>query len=66
MSNQQRFVDKKVVAERYSVTSRTILNWMRSGVLPYTRPTPRCVRFDLEACDRAMGRFSVSVSGGMS
>ena len=37
------------LAEQLGVTTATILSWARTGKIPCLRPTPRIVRFDLEA-----------------
>lgn len=50
-------VKKSELCDRYGVSRRTIENWMNSGILPFFKPSYGIVRFDLEACDRALGRF---------
>jgi hypothetical protein len=56
---QARFVTKPAIGHRYGVCSRTIENWMRSKMIPFLRIGKRGVRFDPEACDRALSRFIV-------
>jgi hypothetical protein len=56
---QARFVSKPAICLRYGVCSRTIENWMRSKMVPFLRIGKRGVRFDPEACDRALSRFIV-------
>jgi hypothetical protein len=56
---QARFVTKPGLARRYQVCPRTIENWMRSKMVPFLRIGKRGVRFDPEACDRALSRFIV-------
>lgn len=36
------------LAERLGVKPRTIRGWMRAGIIPSTRLTPKVIRFDLE------------------
>jgi Flp pilus assembly protein protease CpaA len=47
------FADKKTLAERYGVSSRTISNWMSAGLLAFFK-IKRVVRFDIPACDAAL------------
>jgi hypothetical protein len=42
---------------RYGVSPKTIENWMKSGILPFWKPSYGIVRSDLEKCDKALGRF---------
>ncbi|MEA3212325.1 MAG: Helix-turn-helix domain [Chthoniobacter sp.] len=55
-------VKKAELCDRYGVSQRTIENWMNSGVLPYCKPSYGIVRFDLEACDKALQRFQRNTS----
>ena len=52
-----KMVKKAELCERYSVSSRTIENWMTSGILPFCKPSYGIVRFDIGACDKALERF---------
>ncbi len=52
-----KMVKKSELCARYSVSQRTVENWMNSGILPYCKPSYGVVRFDLEACDKALERF---------
>lgn len=47
------FADKKMLAERYGVSPRTITNWMNAGLLVFIK-IRRVVRFDIPACDAAL------------
>ena len=49
--------DKKNMASRYCVSTRTITNWVRDGVLPAIK-IGAVIRFDPEACDAALARKS--------
>ena len=50
-------VKKSDLCVRYGVSRRTIENWTTSGILPFWKPSYGIVRFDLEKCDKALGRF---------
>ena len=52
-----KMVKKADLCVRYGVSRRTIENWMTSGILPFWKPSYGIVRFDLEKCDKALGRF---------
>lgn len=56
-------ITKKVLAARYSCTTRTINNLMRKGVVPYVK-IGALVRFSPEDCDRALAAFRVASSYG--
>jgi excisionase family DNA binding protein len=36
------------LAERLGVKSRTVKEWLRAGIIPATRLTPKVIRYDLE------------------
>ena len=57
----KKMVKKSELCERYSVSQRTVENWMNSGVLPYYKPSYGVVRFDIEACDKALERFQRNI-----
>lgn len=48
---------KKEIAHHYKCHVRTVTNFMRRRILPYTK-IGRFVRFDPVACDRAMEKFT--------
>jgi hypothetical protein len=48
------FQNKKFLAERYKVTTRTIERWMKLGILPFSKLGHRTVRFNVAACDAAL------------
>ena len=48
-------INKKQMAERLSVTPRTLENWMKRGLVPYIR-IGRVVRYDLEEVMRTLKR----------
>ena len=49
--HSRRLVTKKTIAARYGVSIRTVNNWMRRRILPFTKMSSRMVRFDVEICD---------------
>jgi hypothetical protein len=56
-----KMVKKSELCARYSVSQRTVENWMSSGILPYCKPSYGIVRFDIEACDKALERFQRNI-----
>jgi hypothetical protein len=57
--SDRKLVNKKVIAERYGVTTRTIQEWMVKQIIPYYKPG-YIVRFDPVECDNALDRFKIS------
>jgi len=45
-------VSAKELAARVGVHVKTVLKYARCGILPCIRFSKRCVRFDLEVCER--------------
>lgn len=56
----KRWVTKAELAKRYSVSERTIANWMAKRIIPFLKFPGRCVRFDTDATDAAIHQFSVN------
>jgi hypothetical protein len=52
-SEVERWKTKKSLAERYSVTERTITNWMRRRLISFVK-IGRAVRFDPQTTDREL------------
>jgi excisionase family DNA binding protein len=50
-------VTKEIIAHRYSVSPRTVEFWVRKRRLPVVK-VGREWRFRIEACDRAVDRFT--------
>jgi predicted DNA-binding transcriptional regulator AlpA len=50
----ESLLTKKDIAQRYKVCTSTIDKWMRKRTIPFIRISCRCVRFDAQACDRAI------------
>jgi hypothetical protein len=51
-----KLVTAKDLAARYSTHLKTIYKWTYCGILPVIRINRRCVRFDVEKCDRSLER----------
>jgi len=60
---QPLLVSTKEIAVRYSAHPKTVLKWVRAKVLPVVRINKRCIRFNVEVCDKVMNhRTSISKS----
>ena len=46
----KKFVSTKELAAIVGVHTKTLLKYVRAGILPVTRLSQRCMRFDLELC----------------
>lgn len=57
-SDTHQFVNKPVIARYYSVSARTIDNWMQWGLIPFIK-IRGVVRFRLSEVDAALARFEV-------
>lgn len=53
ISTDRRFADKRLLAQRYGVSQRSITNWMSAGLLAFFK-IRRVVRFDVAACDASL------------
>ena len=42
------FLTAEQLAERLGVKPRTVKEWLRAGIIPATRLTPKVIRYDLE------------------
>ena len=52
------WLTKADLAQHYSISIRTVTNYMRRRAVPYVK-VGRMVRFDRHACDQAMKKFEV-------
>lgn len=52
-------VDKKIVAQRNSVSTRTIEVWVKQRRIPVVRLSPRMVRFNLRRVAEALAAYEV-------
>ena len=50
------FLTKPEVAVRYGVSTRTVDNWMKEGVVPHFK-VGKLVRFRANECDDALGKL---------
>ena len=57
----RNLLTKRELADVYRVSTRTVSNWMKSGVLPYLK-VGRVVRFDRASVSEALGAFTVGNS----
>ncbi len=48
------FLTAHELAERLRVGRRTIMEWVKAGRIPVIRPSPKIVRFNLEAVAQAL------------
>jgi predicted site-specific integrase-resolvase len=55
-----KLITKKESASRYSVHPKTVEKWADAGILPVVKINCRCVRFDMDKCDKAMERRTSS------
>ncbi len=59
-TDKPKLVNKRDIARRYAVSERTIQELMRNDKIPYFK-LGYVVRFDIEACDRALAaQFAVN------
>ena len=58
-ANNDKFVTKKELAERYRVTVSTVDRWMSERRIPFFRFSRRLVRFNLDTCEDALRKFEV-------
>jgi hypothetical protein len=49
---------KEGIAARYAVSVRTVTNWQRKRILPYSL-VGRVARFNVHSCDKAVAAFEV-------
>jgi hypothetical protein len=59
VANSPRLVSGRALAKRYSVSPRTITAWTQRGILPTVIVNQRLFRYDVRACDKALGKFQV-------
>ncbi len=60
-TDKQKLVNKRTIALRYGITQRTVQEWMAKEMIPYFK-LGYIVRFDPEACDRALAQFEVNAA----
>lgn len=50
-------------AKRCSVSTRTIRDWQRRGIIPFYKPSRKITLFAIADIDKAMNRFRVNSIG---
>ena len=56
-----QFVNKSAIASHYSVSTRTIDNWIQRRIIPYVK-IRGVVRFRISEVDAAIARFEVKLT----
>jgi hypothetical protein len=56
-------VNKRVVAQAASASTRSVDNWIRERKIPVVRISKRCVRFHLPSVLAALRKFEVREAG---
>ncbi len=56
---ENKYENKKQLAERLGVSSRTIENWMAERRIPFCKITDRMVRFVPQEVDAALVKFTI-------
>jgi len=59
MNKDKQLVNAAFLAKRYGATLTLIRIWAKDRKIPSYRISHRCVRFDVEACDKAIDKFLV-------
>ncbi len=57
-------VTTEELAERLKIKPATLRGWARRRIIPCIRITPGCVRFDVEAVERALAERQLSDQPG--
>jgi hypothetical protein len=55
----RRSATKTELAREHHVSIRTVDQWIAERKIPYKKLSPRMVRFDLDAVQRALDRYTV-------
>ena len=62
--NDSDYLRGQASAGRYAkVSPRTISEWQRRGIIPFTKIGRKCVLFRKSAIDAALARFEVAAIG---
>jgi len=54
------WANKPEIADHFRVCERTIEEWMRKKIIPFSKPSARIVRFNIKRCDAAMDAYEAS------
>jgi hypothetical protein len=63
LRNDAGLVNKRVVAQAASASTRSVDNWIRERKIPVVRISSRCVRFHLPSVLAALRKFEVKAAG---
>jgi excisionase family DNA binding protein len=55
----RKSLTKRELARELHVSTRTLDTWMQQKKIPYKKLSPRLVRFDLDAVEKALSRYTV-------
>lgn len=61
MSQSKQWLNKAAIAAHLGIGPRTVDAWMRRGLIPFVKAGTHkqsSVRFNAEAVDKALGRFT--------
>jgi hypothetical protein len=61
--NDAGLVNKRVVAQATSASTRSVDNWIRERKIPVVRISKRCVRFHLPSVLATLRKFEVKEAG---
>jgi excisionase family DNA binding protein len=64
-TNSRKRATKRDVARENNVSIRTVDQWIAERKIPFVKISPRLVRFDLDAVDRALERYTVKEVGAL-
>jgi hypothetical protein len=62
-ANDAGLVNKRVVAQSASASTRSVDNWIRDRKIPVVRISKRCVRFHLPSVLAALRKFEIREAG---
>ena len=50
----QKFATAAELADQLQVKRRTVVGWVKAGLIPVIRPSQKIIRFDVDAVARAL------------
>ncbi len=53
-TKEKELVTAKELAEMFSLTESTVMQWAREGKIPKVQPSPKIIRFEPEAVKKAL------------
>lgn len=60
---ETRFLTRKELAKRYSVSVKNITKWQKDGFIPVMRVNSRMFRYPIPACDDAVKALIINPKG---